>query len=176
MFRGIYNRTVGSFFSSLASPSPRTGMSVKQTVDDAIAGNKIVIFSKTWCPYCKRAKALLTSDFASLKDQIYIKECVLFHWKLYPGLTIALRLDEASDGDEIQAYLREKSGQSSVPNIYINQKHVGGKYQTPGDLGPIMFTDGVPQAVTPLRLSRGRTSSPPSLKHQAEVGFSPPEI
>jgi glutaredoxin 3 len=128
MFHGIYNRTIGSFFSSLASSSPRTAMSVKQTVDDVIANNKIVIFSKSYCPYCKKAKAILTSDFASLKDQIYIQECVLFHQKPSPKLTAALRLDEVRDGSEIQEYLREKSGQSTVPNIFINQKHVGGKY------------------------------------------------
>jgi len=75
MLTGLYNRSIGSFFSSLASSSPRTSMSAKQTVEDAIAGNKIVIFSKSYCPYCKRAKNLLTSDFAHIKDQIYIKEC-----------------------------------------------------------------------------------------------------
>jgi len=74
MFRGIYSRTVGAFFFTVVSPSPRTAMSAKQTVEDAVAGNKIVIFSKTYCPYCRRAKNLLTSDFANLKDQIYIKE------------------------------------------------------------------------------------------------------
>ena len=52
-------------------------MTAKQTVENAIAGNKIVIFSKSYCPYCTRAKNLLTSDFAHLKDQIYIKEYVL---------------------------------------------------------------------------------------------------
>jgi glutaredoxin 3 len=30
------------------------------------------------------------------------------------------------DGDDIQAALREINGQSSVPNIYINKKHIGG--------------------------------------------------
>ena len=75
MLQGIYNRTIGAFFSHLATSSPRTAMSAKQTVDDAIANHKIVIFSKTWCPYCKKAKTLLTSTFA--KDQIYIKEHVL---------------------------------------------------------------------------------------------------
>ncbi|KAF9654154.1 glutaredoxin [Thelephora ganbajun] len=84
-------------------------MSAKQTVEDAIAGNKIVIFSKSYCPYCRKAKNLLTSDFAHLKDQIYIKE-----------------LDQSPDGREIQDYLQEKTGQSTVPNIFINQRHVGG--------------------------------------------------
>ena len=76
MFTGLYSRTVGAFFSSLAPSSPITSMSAKQIVEDAIAGNKIVIFSKTYCPYCRRAKTLLTSDFAHLKDQIYINEYV----------------------------------------------------------------------------------------------------
>jgi glutaredoxin 3 len=30
------------------------------------------------------------------------------------------------DGADIQAALREINGQSSVPNIYIGQKHIGG--------------------------------------------------
>lgn len=30
------------------------------------------------------------------------------------------------DGDQIQAYLAEKTGQRTVPNIFIEQKHVGG--------------------------------------------------
>ena len=36
----------------------------------AIAGNVITIFSKTYCPYCKRAKALLTSKFPDAQTQI----------------------------------------------------------------------------------------------------------
>jgi len=76
MFHGIYSRTVGSFFSTIASSAPRTAMTAKQTVEEAVAGHKIVIFSKSYCPYCRKAKNLLTSDFANLKDQIYIKEYV----------------------------------------------------------------------------------------------------
>lgn len=30
------------------------------------------------------------------------------------------------DGSDIQAALKEINGQSSVPNIYINKKHIGG--------------------------------------------------
>jgi glutaredoxin 3 len=30
------------------------------------------------------------------------------------------------DGAAIQAALKEINGQSSVPNIYINQQHIGG--------------------------------------------------
>lgn len=97
-------------FSSWLSPQPlgpRKVMAVKDTVETAISENTITIFSKTWCPYCKRAKALLTSKFADETTKI-------------------LELDELDEGSEIQNYLAEKTGQRSVPNIFINQKHVGG--------------------------------------------------
>ena len=35
-------------------------------------------------------------------------------------------LDQIDDGAEIQAYLGEKTGQRTVPNIFIEQKHIGG--------------------------------------------------
>ncbi|KAH9944000.1 glutaredoxin [Epithele typhae] len=82
-------------------------MAAKDLVEETIAGNKIAIFSKSYCPYCKRAKALLTSKFANVETKIY-------------------ELDEMGEGNAIQGYLSEKTGQHTVPNIFINQKHVGG--------------------------------------------------
>ncbi|TBU34464.1 glutaredoxin [Dichomitus squalens] len=82
-------------------------MAVKDLVENSIAENKIVIFSKTWCPYCKRAKALLTSKFPDVQTKI-------------------VELDELDEGSAVQDYLEEKTSQRSVPNIFINQKHVGG--------------------------------------------------
>jgi len=32
----------------------------RQLVDDTIADNKVVVFSKTYCPYCTMAKKALT--------------------------------------------------------------------------------------------------------------------
>jgi len=37
-----------------------------------------------------------------------------------------IELDQVDDGSAIQAALKEINGQSSVPNIYIKQKHIGG--------------------------------------------------
>ncbi|PSS29741.1 hypothetical protein EW026_g513 [Hermanssonia centrifuga] len=82
-------------------------MAVKDTVETAIAGNTITIFSKTYCPYCRRAKALLKEEFPEAKTEI-------------------LELDDMDEGSAIQDYLWEKTKQRSVPNIFINQKHVGG--------------------------------------------------
>lgn len=38
----------------------------------------------------------------------------------------AVELDEEPDGSSIQAALKILSGQSTVPNIFIGQKHIGG--------------------------------------------------
>ncbi|ORX88045.1 glutaredoxin [Basidiobolus meristosporus CBS 931.73] len=64
-----------------------------------------MVFSKSYCPYCKRAKDLLS--------------------KVFPNYT-AIELDQLPDGSEIQAALLELSGQRTVPNIYIKGKHLGG--------------------------------------------------
>ncbi|OBZ68506.1 Glutaredoxin-1 [Grifola frondosa] len=82
-------------------------MAVKDLVESTVADNKIAIFSKTYCPYCKRAKALFASEFPNVPTKIY-------------------ELDEMDEGSDIQDYLAEKTGQRSVPNIFINQKHIGG--------------------------------------------------
>jgi glutaredoxin 3 len=37
-----------------------------------------------------------------------------------------IELDEVEDGDAIQAYLAQKTGQRTVPNIFIKQQHIGG--------------------------------------------------
>ncbi|EIN14345.1 glutaredoxin [Punctularia strigosozonata HHB-11173 SS5] len=82
-------------------------MAVKDTVESTIADNKIAIFSKSWCPYCKRAKELFRKEFPDEQPKI-------------------IELDEVADGAAIQDYLQDKTGQRSVPNIFVNQKHVGG--------------------------------------------------
>ncbi|KAJ3524682.1 hypothetical protein NMY22_g10891 [Coprinellus aureogranulatus] len=86
------------FFSS----APSTKMSsVKELVESTIEKNPIVIFSKSYCPYCRRAKQLLKDKFSDVEQTV-------------------LELDERSDGDEIQAYLHTKTGQRTVPNIFIS--------------------------------------------------------
>ncbi|KAI0783338.1 glutaredoxin [Abortiporus biennis] len=99
-------------------------MAAKELVEAAVSENKITIFSKTWCPYCKRAKALFASKYPGVATKIY-------------------ELDELDDGAEIQNYLAEKTGQRSVPNIFVNQKHVGGcddivSLESKGQLAPLV--------------------------------------
>lgn len=80
-------------------------MAAKQLVEKAIADNAVAVFSKSYCPYCKQAKNTL----AQVTKNFYVIE-----------------LDQDENGADIQNYLREKTGQSTVPNIFISQEHIGG--------------------------------------------------
>ncbi|RMZ77363.1 hypothetical protein DV737_g4421, partial [Chaetothyriales sp. CBS 132003] len=77
----------------------------KQKAQKIIDENAVVVFSKSYCPYCRATKALLNEK----------------HAKYY-----LLELDEVADGSDIQHALAEITGQKSVPNIFIGQKHIGG--------------------------------------------------
>jgi glutaredoxin 3 len=41
-----------------------------------------------------------------------------------------IELDEMEDGDEMQGELHKLSGQRTVPNVFINGKHLGGNSET----------------------------------------------
>ncbi|KAF7377876.1 Glutaredoxin [Mycena sanguinolenta] len=43
---------------------------------------------------------------------------------------MVIELNEREDGPAIQSYLAEKTGQRTVPNIFVNTQHVGGNDDT----------------------------------------------
>eukprot|EP00833_Pecoramyces_ruminatium_P014923 jgi/Orpsp1_1/1188955/evm.model.d7180000068508.1 len=80
-------------------------MSVKEYVDSLIENEDVMVFSKTYCPYCDDTKSLLNS----LKCKYNVIE-----------------LDEIDNGREIQNYLYTITNQKTVPNTFISGKHIGG--------------------------------------------------
>ncbi|CCJ28480.1 unnamed protein product [Pneumocystis jirovecii] len=74
-------------------------------VESIISANKVVVFSKSYCPYCDRTKELLQNSHIDYT---------------------VLELDVIAQGSNIQQYLFEKTGQRTVPNIFINKEHIGG--------------------------------------------------
>ncbi|KAH0521827.1 hypothetical protein TsFJ059_005764 [Trichoderma semiorbis] len=96
---------IRSFFTSAVKLSPEARMANVKEVQRIIDNNNVVVFSKTWCPYCKATKQKLNE----LKAQYEVVE-----------------LDNRNDGDDLQDALLEISGQRSVPNIFFAQQHVGG--------------------------------------------------
>ncbi|XP_073140256.1 glutaredoxin-like [Henckelia pumila] len=72
---------------------------------ELISANPVIVFSKSYCPFCVSVKKLLTEIGASYK---------------------VIELDAEDDGSQIQAALLELSGQRTVPNVFISGKHIGG--------------------------------------------------
>jgi glutaredoxin 3 len=83
----------------------------------------IVVFSKSYCPYCKSSKALLSENgakyFLMELDQVGMSYLSLF----YIGVMLTGTLE---DGAAIQDALEDMTHQRSVPNIFIKQQHIGG--------------------------------------------------
>lgn len=94
-----------SFFSTARPVSPATMAQASTKVQDLINKSSVVVFSKSYCPYCRATKQTLDG----LKVEYDL-----------------LELDQESDGAALQDALEEISGQRTVPNVYIKQKHIGG--------------------------------------------------
>ncbi|QDS73782.1 hypothetical protein FKW77_005626 [Venturia effusa] len=77
----------------------------KTKAQGIIDDNAVAVFSKSYCPYCKATKSLLSEVGA----------------KFY-----AIELDQVDDGAAIQDALEDMTSQRSVPNIFIGKKHIGG--------------------------------------------------
>ncbi|THH02803.1 hypothetical protein EW145_g6699 [Phellinidium pouzarii] len=96
------------FHSLFPKPlSPEEMTEIKEFVDNAITSNHIVVFSKSYCPYCLKAKTLLKNEYGDV-----------------PAFVV--ELDTRKDGSAIQNYLEEMTGQRTVPSIFIHEKHIGG--------------------------------------------------
>ncbi|GLU20736.1 hypothetical protein SLE2022_369190 [Rubroshorea leprosula] len=72
---------------------------------EIVSSCPVVVFSKTYCGYCNRVKQLLTQLGASYK---------------------VIELNNESDGGDVQAALAQWTGLSTVPNVFIGGKHIGG--------------------------------------------------
>ena len=70
--------------------------------------NLVTIFSKTYCPYSKKAKGVLLEKYI-IEPTPYVVE-----------------LNEHPLGSQLQALLAEKTGRKTVPNILVHGKSVGG--------------------------------------------------
>lgn len=97
-------------------------LSVDDVVQRHIVSSHVVVFSKSYCPYCKRVKALLDSlgaDYA------------------------AVELDLVPNGTSMQETLARLTGRRTVPNVFIGGKSIGGsddahELHSKGKLRPLL--------------------------------------
>lgn len=67
-----------------------------------------MVYSKTWCGYCKKTKELLAGDD-------------------FKNVDIAIHdIDKAKDGSATQQALAEITGKTSVPQVFVNGELLGG--------------------------------------------------
>lgn len=86
------------------------------------------IYFKDWCPYSRRALALLERKGVDFRA-----------------------FDLTQDADELEREMHERSGRSSVPQIFVDGQHLGGyddiaALDAAGELDPLLFGKDVPNA------------------------------
>ncbi|KAI1702209.1 glutaredoxin domain-containing protein [Ditylenchus destructor] len=81
---------------------------VKDFVDNLIKTKKVVGISKSYCPFCHKAKAAL-APFNLPAD--------VLEW---------VEIDGRKDMDAIQDYMKDLTGGRSVPRVFIGGKFFGG--------------------------------------------------
>jgi glutaredoxin 3 len=80
---------------------------------------KVTVYSSDFCPYCQRAKALLQKRGAAFEEIVV-------------------------DGKpDVRARMTEMTGRTSVPQIFIGERHVGGcddlnALDARGELAPLL--------------------------------------
>ncbi|KAL8129627.1 hypothetical protein V2J09_018782 [Rumex salicifolius] len=107
--RSIFSLTLVLLCIFIAATVAASSSSETKLVKKTISSHKIVIFSKSYCPYCRRAKAV----FKELNQVPFVVE-----------------LDERDDGWDVQDALSEIVGRRTVPQVFIDGKHIGGSDDT----------------------------------------------
>mmetsp|Transcript_44429 Transcript_44429/g.65939 ORF Transcript_44429/g.65939 Transcript_44429/m.65939 type:complete len:112 (-) Transcript_44429:105-440(-) len=92
---------------SSSPPSPTVSTFIK----DETSAHDVVIFSKSYCPYCRKTKELFATNYGSKDIKVH-------------------ELDQMPNGDAIQASLLSITGQRTVPNVWVKNQHVGGNDDT----------------------------------------------
>ena len=76
-------------------------------VEQNVSTNAIMVFSKSYCPFCNKVKSLFKEKGLAYK---------------------ALELDLMGQlGVNIQATLLQKTGQKTVPSVFLDGSHIGKK-------------------------------------------------
>uniref|UniRef100_A0A4W5P8P1 Thioredoxin reductase 3 n=1 Tax=Hucho hucho TaxID=62062 RepID=A0A4W5P8P1_9TELE len=78
---------------------------LKSRIQELIDSNQVLVFSKSYCPFCVKVKDL----FKELNVNCNVVE-----------------LDLIDDGSNYQELLLEMTRQKTVPNVFVNKTHIGG--------------------------------------------------
>ncbi|GAQ87081.1 hypothetical protein KFL_003300040 [Klebsormidium nitens] len=82
-----------------------SGSGIVEEVKKKNEENPVIVYSKSWCPYCSQVKGLFRQLGVPAK---------------------VIELDEINEEEEVQDALYELTRQATVPNVFIGGKHIGG--------------------------------------------------
>ena len=85
-----------------------------------MADEAVVMYAKSWCPYCDRARALLTRKGVKFRE-----------------------IDIEAQPEQREEMIRRSGGQYTVPQIFIGERHIGGsdslyELDAAGGLDPLL--------------------------------------
>ncbi|KAF7809695.1 glutaredoxin-C3 [Senna tora] len=105
--------------------------SVSAFVHNVIYSNKIAIFSKSYCPFCPVVHENIFAIKVCTSSVTLINSCryCLRAKRIFKELNeqpFVVELDLRDDGYEIQNVLLDMVGRSTVPQVFVNGKHIGG--------------------------------------------------
>ena len=86
-----------------------------QYISAATSSNDVVVFSKSYCPFCTSTKNL----FAEMGTELGLSS---------PPFVV--ELDNLPGGGDVQNELLKITGQRTVPNVFVKGKHLGGNDDT----------------------------------------------
>ncbi|XP_061192584.1 uncharacterized protein LOC133200796 [Saccostrea echinata] len=89
-------------------------MSLEATIEAKIASKKVIVYSKTYCPFCSKAKKVFDK---------YLKDG---HGTLKADEYEVIEIENDPQCSAIQDYMKKKTGASSVPRVFINGNFIGG--------------------------------------------------
>lgn len=79
---------------------------IRRFIESENSSHQVVVWSKSYCPYCLQTKQL---------------------FKSMPSVDIVVHeIDQLSSGSWIQQELMVLTGQRTVPNIFVQNQHMGG--------------------------------------------------
>eukprot|EP00978_Attheya_sp_CCMP212_P022940 scaffold69347_cov44-Attheya_sp.AAC.2 len=117
------------FVADIVAGSDYDEASVRTKIQSFVQEEKVVMFSFTSCPFCRRAKDLLDEQGISYRS---------------------MELDElpGNEGNEIRAVLGKLTKRTSVPSIFIDGNYIGGCNDGNPGLVPLIETGELDKLMT----------------------------
>jgi len=99
--------------NNVKTQPPDCDLTLEDCITSLVNKYPVVVFSKPYCPYCKRALEALRME--GVKDNPFLK---------------VVDLTASRNGSVVQDTLKKMTGRRTVPNVFVGGKNIGGGDET----------------------------------------------